>query len=634
MSRWMRPQAGEDCQLAIMRNEIECSAETIFKFRYSADRFCSIFIDGNLVAHGPELGCPDRWYFQDVEYPLSPGKHIIDARVCMFSTDLAPFRTLSIAPGFYFENLSGAIVGEWKYTPLTGKFQRSAWDWGGAPKVSAALPEVTENTRWHEVEYFEDNRILHAPDLPSCLQGEITEFSRKDAAGKTMVIFDDYECFIGTYRFRGKGKVKISHAETPYLDDRCYMYYLKGNKGERNGSFFHCDPNIFEIDGEAEWSDYTWISGRYLIIQYDESVEIVSLALRRWGYPMTMPAFPEADGKYLELLKKSFTTLRNCSHDIYLDCPYFDQMMYSGDTLAEIAATLAVAPECKLPEKTLRFFAMSQNPDGSIVARYPCKDPELNGGIPSYTAYYLISFACFSCWKNDSPLIKELWQNVAKAAEYIISGIDSDGLWKPGRWMLLDWVHSWYNGIPAGGGQFNSEMNLLAALALKKVAATGRHAGYIKEAERWKKYSEKLLSAAYEHFFNPQRGLFANDIEKKYYAEHSQVLALLLKRDERIIHALHCETLAGCGSFFSFFYLEACFEQNLPELFRRKIDEWINIASHGLKTLPEEFGNPRSDCHGWGAHLLYHHFASVLGNRPSLPGDDIQQKFKLKLFAD
>ena len=50
-----------------------------------------------------------------------------------------------------------------------------------------------------------------------------------------------------------------------------------------------------------------------------------------------------------------------------------------------------------------------------------------------------------------------------------------------------------------------------------------------------------------------------------------------------------------------------------------------------LKTLPEEFGNPRSDCHGWGAHLLYQHFASVMGMRPDVPEGKISPHRKLDI---
>ena len=633
MSKWMRPAGRQAGQVIILRNTVKCTGNSLFRFRYSADRFCSIFIDNELISHGPELGVPERWYYKDTDCELTAGEHIIEVQLSVFEEKLAPFRSISKAPGFYFENLSDTEVGKWQYISVTGEFTRSQWDWGGTPKISTVLTGAADDLLWQDVEYFDDDRELLPPDLPDCLQGEISAFTRQDEPGKTTVIFDGYECFIGIYRFRGKGKVKISHAETPYLDDRCYMYYLKGNKGERDGKIFHCDPNCLEIDGEVQWSDYTWISGRYVIIEYDPGVEICKLTFRKWGYPLAEPDYREASGKYRELLKKSFITLQNCSHDIYLDCPYFDQMMYSGDSLTEMVASVAVDPQCLLPEKMLRFFAMSQNPDGSIVARYPCSNPELNGGIPSYTAYFLLSYYYFACWKNNRALVEELLPAAEKAAEYIISGINKDGLWQPGRWMLLDWVNGWYDGIPTGKNSEdgNSAMNLLAALALKKLSEVENFAGSAEKASRWEKYSGILLESTYRYFFNEKRGLIANDLEKKFYAEHSQVLALLLQRDERIIHALHCEELPSCGALFSFFYLEACYIQDLPELFTRKIREWQERASHGLKTLPEEFGNPRSDCHGWGAHLLYHHYASVLGMRPDGPGTGIYQHRKLNL---
>ncbi len=40
----------------------------------------------------------------------------------------------------------------------------------------------------------------------------------------------------------------------------------------------------------------------------------------------------------------------------------------------------------------------------------------------------------------------------------------------------------------------------------------------------------------------------------------------------------------------------------------------------GLKTVLEQPEPSRSDCHAWGAHPLYHAYASFLGARPSEPG--------------
>ena len=40
----------------------------------------------------------------------------------------------------------------------------------------------------------------------------------------------------------------------------------------------------------------------------------------------------------------------------------------------------------------------------------------------------------------------------------------------------------------------------------------------------------------------------------------------------------------------------------------------------GMKTTLEMPEPGRSDCHAWGAHPIYHYFASILGIRPASPG--------------
>jgi hypothetical protein len=47
---------------------------------------------------------------------------------------------------------------------------------------------------------------------------------------------------------------------------------------------------------------------------------------------------------------------------------------------------------------------------------------------------------------------------------------------------------------------------------------------------------------------------------------------------------------------------------------------WRKLLSLGLTTVPETPFNPRSDCHAWGALMLYEFPAFVLGVRPLTPG--------------
>ncbi|MFA7237685.1 MAG: alpha-L-rhamnosidase C-terminal domain-containing protein [Phycisphaeraceae bacterium] len=43
---------------------------------------------------------------------------------------------------------------------------------------------------------------------------------------------------------------------------------------------------------------------------------------------------------------------------------------------------------------------------------------------------------------------------------------------------------------------------------------------------------------------------------------------------------------------------------------------WYDLPAQGFKTTVECPEPARSDCHAWGAHPIYHAFASILGIRP------------------
>ncbi|MBQ9771209.1 MAG: hypothetical protein IJW23_05220 [Lentisphaeria bacterium] len=50
--------------------------------------------------------------------------------------------------------------------------------------------------------------------------------------------------------------------------------------------------------------------------------------------------------------------------------------------------------------------------------------------------------------------------------------------------------------------------------------------------------------------------------------------------------------------------MEACQKFELNDLLKKRLDRWRALSSEGLTTFPEEFDNPRSDCHAWSSHIL------------------------------
>jgi hypothetical protein len=127
-------------------------------------------------------------------------------------------------------------------------------------------------------------------------------------------------------------------------------------------------------------------------------------------------------------------------------------------------------------------------------------------------------------------------------------------------------------------------------------------------------------------FWNPKRGMYADDLEHSCFSEHAQCLAVLSKRvdpekQDKIGYALRNEEeLARTTISFSHYLFETYRELNQIDLFFKRMALWFDLKGQGFKTTPEWPEPTRSDCHGWGAHPIYHCFATILGIRPGMMG--------------
>ena len=72
--------------------------------------------------------------------------------------------------------------------------------------------------------------------------------------------------------------------------------------------------------------------------------------------------------------------------------------------------------------------------------------------------------------------------------------------------------------------------------------------------------------------------------------------------------------------YFDHYLFEALREQGMTDVFFRRIGRWFEFLEKGLVTTVEFDELPRSDCHAWSAHPMYHAYATVAGIRPSAPG--------------
>ena len=78
--------------------------------------------------------------------------------------------------------------------------------------------------------------------------------------------------------------------------------------------------------------------------------------------------------------------------------------------------------------------------------------------------------------------------------------------------------------------------------------------------------------------------------------------------------------LARATVYYSHYLFEALARCGRVDALVLRLDLWRHLADQGFTTTPEMPEPTRSDCHAWGAHPLFHFFASILGIRPTGAG--------------
>ena len=613
---WMQPNVALQAPyIVVYRKRFRLNTPLQLHFRFSADERCQLFLNGEWLADGPERGCPTEWYFQECHRELPAGEYCLCARVLCFGSEMTAHGQTSVQHGFYFEE-KNPLPGSWEWQQESGfSFQKPWPDWGVYPRFELRQYPwgilSGQAGEWHPVNFFVDVRNLLPPVLPLQRRQLEQRFHREG----NRFIFDDYVCVWSEFVFRGEGTVRWRWSECFYEADQLNPHNLKGEKGRRDGKFLVSHGNLLQVSGSnCRWRDYYWQAGRILEFEFD-GVELQEARFYAAGYPYQREWHADCSEPALNiLLEQAWRTLECCSHDTYMDCPYYEQMMYVGDARIEALSSYVCTRDIRLARKCLRLLAQSRQHEGMLLARYPAR---VDQQIPSFNLVFLMMLHDFALWQDDSDLVREMLPVARGIIGYLRKHLRDDLLYLPG-WNFIDWVPEWEHGVPKGGeGGTNSSLNYMAVLALQQCAALEKHYGSSTHAEQNQAMADVIQEAIWRCFYDEKRSLIANDLEHRYFSEHAQILALLSKPQPALLKALKQATnLPQTSIYFSFYYLEACYLHREPDLFFQRLQKWYGMDQKGLKTLPEEFNNPRSDCHAWSSHVLYHYFASIMGIRP------------------
>lgn len=446
---------------------------------------------------------------------------------------------------------------------------------------------------------------------------------------------DDYICgYPHLVVSGGEGaSVQFEWAESLYeTDDQAKASRNKGKRDAVIGKHFHGFGDEFLCDGSKNQAcrSLWWRAGRFVLVRVEtgeHALTLHDLAITETRYPLENESVWEADDKaFNRFLPIAVRGMQACSHESFIDCPFYEQLMYVGDGRLEMLVNYTMSADDRLPRRSIELFDWSRLHDGLVAERYPGQPFQLS---VTFGMIWVLTVRDYAWWRDDPVWVEARMLGVRSLLEETLALRQPDGLLHhlPG-WSFVDWVPQWPNGFdpPGTEGQPLSTVNLQLLLALRAASDLEGWHGDPELRSRYARLADALEHCILDAFWDDKVSLFRDAPNSQSFGEHAQCLAFLagavpdLTQPRFLQALLEHQELWRATVYFSFYLLETFYESKIGDALHDRLAFWKQLHAQGFKTPVEQPEPSRSDCHAWGAHPLFHAHASLAGVRPDAPG--------------
>ncbi|WWD09794.1 hypothetical protein V865_007922 [Kwoniella europaea PYCC6329] len=447
-------------------------------------------------------------------------------------------------------------------------------------------------------------------------------------------------------------KLKITYSEGYELEPRFYPWLrTKANRlDSKNGLLLGpYDEMTLDIPAgqEVTYEPFWFRTFRLIRLEVEAGtapVELVSFSATQVNYPLDVKgSWKEVGDEYSERIwDVSIRTLRNCMFDGYSDCPFYEQLQYSGDSRSVGLFHYLISGDDLLMRQAITNFAASITPEGLTQSRFPSHVPQI---IAGFSLYWILQICDHHLFFGDTPYSKSFVPKIDGVFEFFDQHIDELGLVSgisEDVWQYCDWVTTWSatddhpdKGVPTSGRKSNRHtyLSLLYAYVLKQAAGLLRQVGRPGNAAEYESRAESLRKAIKKHCYDGEYFTDStSDIAKGddlAYSQHCQVFAVLAgitttEESIRILKGSFNDPKFSKCSYVMMFYALRAFSQASDELYESNYatvwNPWKRMLDNGLTTWEEDDVRQRSDCHAWGSVPIYEFCTEVAGIKIIAPG--------------
>jgi alpha-L-rhamnosidase len=675
------------------RKTIELSEKpSKFIIHISADNRYKFYVNGEIVSLGPSRSDVINWNFEtvDISKLLKHGKNTLAALVWQFA-DEKPMAQMSFKTGLIvqgdteFEEIANTnnswkclknssyefkqpqmtyvyyVVGpeesldmnqypqgwetknyddsKWINAQNIGKGQlKSKADWTEGPLLT---PRIIPQMLRDEVSYKKvrsSKGMKVPPDFPY-------EWARLDvpANSKVEIIIDQEELVNAYPAFemnRGKDAiVSMQFLESFYLDEKTDNWKNEKNKPNRNlvqENFRAVGPKDKVIsNGQKDqlWESLWYRTFRYIKLEIEtkeEALAITNFRAIKTGYPFELKAKFSSDNKDInKMLDIGWRTAQLCATETYMDCPYYEQLQYVGDTRIQALISYYNAGDDRLAKNAILHFNQSKLAEGITQSRFPSY---IHQEIPPFSLWWISMVHDFYRYRNDVDFVKDQLSASRNILEWFFRLQNPDGtLKKVPYWNFSDWSidPDWQAGrAPSTDKGESSVLDFQLLLALQNAYDLEFKIGSKAIASVYLSKIKLLQSSIKAKYFDIQKGIFSDTPEWKHYSQHPNVLAILTNTvsgdaaKKLMKLSLEDPELMPCSIYFKYYLHQAIQKTGLMTDYLSHLEVWQLAMKEGLSTWPEmtDPSKSRSDCHAWSAHPNIEFYRIVLGIDTDGPG--------------
>src|SRR5208337_3344319 len=429
-----------------------------FVIHVSGDNRYELFVNGERVLVGPARGDLNHWRYETLEIAphLVAGQNALAAVVWNFA-EMAPIAQMTNETGLIVQGDSSVekmvnTDNSWKVLKsqavrlirpdarkiggylasgpgehVDGSKYPWGWEaqdfddsgWVAAKPITQGGPRGIKDTpsRWmlipRTIPLMEDkmerfSRVARASGLET--PAEFLQGARPvtlPANSRASLLFDESYLTTGYPELvtsGGRGaSITLTYAEALYKGRE------KGNRNEIEGKEIRGIEDRFQPDGgqHRTFRPLWWRTFRYLQLDAEtggEPLIIEDLRSRFTAYPFKAQASFESDDPELaRIWEVGWHTARLCAHETYMDCPYWEQLQYGGDTRIQALISLYMTGDDRLVKNAIESLDESRTPEGLTQSRYPSRLPQY---IPPFSLFWIDMMHDLWWYRGDKDFLR------------------------------------------------------------------------------------------------------------------------------------------------------------------------------------------------------------------------------------